>query len=198
LENGTPLPVGPDPIPPEELDKLDALEAAATPGDWLRVVAGIRSGNKTLATAWYSTHDDRSEQDAALIVALRNAYPGLRAALREKEKQNEKLIALADADADRANAAENRVEVVAESLNECRSELGDVAEERDAAQSRVKELERALEKIAAAPWPLGDCVTIARAALAQEKKPLPADFGAVTGLAHDPYGDAAQEENDAD
>ena len=44
---------------------------------------------------------------------------------REWEEKTRKLAELADADADRARDAENRVEVLAENLNECRSELSE-------------------------------------------------------------------------
>jgi hypothetical protein len=88
------------PIPPEELAKLDALEAAATPGPW-RTDSKERVGqNWLIALLGHGDRKDVStdgvrasclgdagaEDDAALIVALRNAYPRLRAALRPKIK----------------------------------------------------------------------------------------------------------------
>jgi hypothetical protein len=164
------MPSEADPIPPEELAKLDALEAAATPGPWLHdsrigcdaVYRGemvncmdelapehriaYRSGWSTGSPAEWHKHP-RVEEDMALIVALRNAYPPIRAALREMQNEKHRADALAEANQDHIKERDAALSRVKE-LEEQRDSLlrsGAIIEKRDAKLSaRVAELENEL------------------------------------------------------
>jgi len=101
------------------LAALDALHEAATDAPWRTEC------DPTSYPALYGPAHARSiaslemVSDAALIVALRNAYPSLRAALRDRD----------------------------ETIRTVTLRYEGVLKERDAAQSRVAELERALGRL---------------------------------------------------
>lgn len=78
----------PDPI---DLDHLDALYVAATPGDWRRVYVY----NISNSVGWVA-RVDAGEPTADCIVALYNAWPAVSAELRRLRAENEKLRAERD------------------------------------------------------------------------------------------------------
>ena len=69
-----------------DLDKLDKLEAQATPGEWTRCSHEANTGNYcdcgnvNKGDEWL--FDAYTPKDAAFVVALRNAYPDMAAELR--------------------------------------------------------------------------------------------------------------------
>jgi hypothetical protein len=74
-----------------DIDKLEELARAATPGPW-HAVDGTESGTKALTTntgAWLGTIEDgsalRNGADAAFIAAARNAVPELIERVRAAE-----------------------------------------------------------------------------------------------------------------
>lgn len=71
---------------PPDLDALDALHEAAEPGPWrMEADTGcVMIGGHQIAGV--HDHDWRSRPNAALIVALHNAYPALAAELRRARK----------------------------------------------------------------------------------------------------------------
>lgn len=102
------------------IDKIERLSAAATPGEWhlqtgaIGINPWISAENWTRPNGSYVrggcilnmvAHDER-EQDAALIVALRNAVPEILAALRAQQHaealadEMERAITFIDALAD--------------------------------------------------------------------------------------------------
>ena len=107
------------------LAALDALHEAATDAPWRTEC------DPTSYPALYGPAHARSiaslemVSDAALIVALRNAYPSLRAALRESDAFNDEAERL---------------------QHEAENGLHEVIKARDAAQSRVRELEAELKE----------------------------------------------------
>src|SRR5574343_1698607 len=105
----------------DELDKLAALEAAATPGPGSDGAVGVLA----------------LEANAALIVAMRNALPELLRLAREHD------AAVADSDACLASAKElvfERDELNAD-LDVAEKAVDDLMTENDALQKRVTELE---------------------------------------------------------
>lgn len=75
----------------EEIERLEALEKAATPGEWTEIVSHLSVG-RTRHTSWtIGVSDDKDddvarsvarEEDARLIAATRNALPALLAMAR--------------------------------------------------------------------------------------------------------------------
>jgi hypothetical protein len=82
----------PEPVP-VDLDQLDALAAAATPGPWLVDRDGdvVADRDRDSMLAAYP-----SAADAALIVAAVNALPALVAAARERDQLRAAVLTLAD------------------------------------------------------------------------------------------------------
>ena len=86
--------------PPVDLDALDRLRAAATPGTWHRYQTGIGEfvcatapgkGNAVYADTPGGTFPSA---DLHLIVALVNAYPAMAAELRELRAKVAELTAM--------------------------------------------------------------------------------------------------------
>ena len=73
-----------------DLDALDALHAAATAGEWTNCFGDTVDSVNGARIAWCDTDvgpdDDGEFHNAALIVALHNAYPALAAELRRARK----------------------------------------------------------------------------------------------------------------
>lgn len=110
------------PLSIEEIERLEALEKAATPGPWVRgndapkdpqwieseehpSIAQVFTGSKgVVVNAWNDKHHD----NAALIAALRNAAPALLAMARQWKERGDALIrmnsALVRANTDRNDA----------------------------------------------------------------------------------------------
>lgn len=84
-------------------DELDRLHAAATPGPWL-IVEGegyaIDPDGGIAIDYSGSWPDENTREDLEFLVALRNAYPALREAVRERDelrKDRDKLRRVAEA-----------------------------------------------------------------------------------------------------
>ena len=93
----------------ELVETLDALEKKATPGPWFAdhdgdgsdVMRHVQRQGRTLRDTVAEIMSERTESDAELIAALRNAYPqirkdleeigALRTALEEARRENERL-----------------------------------------------------------------------------------------------------------
>lgn len=128
----------PKPAPPVDLDRLDALFAAATPGE---MTYGIRSDD----SAWFSIGNHRAgphiqgdiycdESNLAFLAALRNNFPALAAELRTLRARVAELTAGA-------------VELTdgTKEYNDLIAERDRLRAERDAANATVSGLREALE-----------------------------------------------------
>lgn len=87
-----------------DIDELERMLAAATPGEWEFVAEGVKDANATwlwiAPKTWhtrvarvvvYKTQEDEQEANAALIVALHNSAPALLTEIRELRAENARL-----------------------------------------------------------------------------------------------------------
>lgn len=98
-----------------DLDEIERLLAAATPGEWEFVAEEVKDANATwlwiAPKTWhtrvarvvvYKTQEDEQEANAALIVAARNSLPTILTEIRELRAENarlrEALVRLRDCD----------------------------------------------------------------------------------------------------
>lgn len=86
---------------PVDLDRLDALHAAATPARWsVKHNAKHEESRVYAGTNQRAVFDGRlllgQHEDAELAVALHNAWPAISAELRRLRAENEKLRAERD------------------------------------------------------------------------------------------------------
>lgn len=78
-------------MPPLDLDELDRLYAATTPGSWMNgsgiFVRDIHS--RIIMDAYSNMPEDEAAANTTFIAAMHNAYPDLIARLREVEAERD-------------------------------------------------------------------------------------------------------------
>lgn len=122
-----------------DLDELERLEKAATPGEWLHDEDPRPSGtdqiidDRDLTICFMSLPTGDQYDNAALIVALRNAAPEIIAELRAQAQR------ISELEAERDSAVNAMIEDASAGLGD-QAEIGQL-------KIRVEELEAALREI---------------------------------------------------
>lgn len=126
--------------PELDLDELEALEKAATPGPW------VLDRETYVSTRYVSPDDDQliadcdfvrpsslrqSEANAAFIPAARNALPTLIARLRAAEARLQQLMNAYAALLEMHCSAKSRTESAEERVRELEAKFGELADEID-------------------------------------------------------------------
>jgi hypothetical protein len=120
---------------PEELDKLDALVKAATPGPWML------TGDSTLVNVTHTTRDvwtfPRTEADMVYLSGLLDAAPALIAAARDLAWHEDRHGTRAEQEAEDAVLDADLARIDALSDEECKAELAAEGIDYDAARKKL-------------------------------------------------------------
>ena len=120
---------------PEELDKIESLVKAATPGPWML------TGDSTLVNVTHTTRDvwtfPRTEADMVYLSGLLDAAPALIAAARDLAWHEDRHGTRAEQEAEDAVLDADLARIDALSDEECKAELAAEGIDYDAARKKL-------------------------------------------------------------